>query len=518
MNDTTPPNTPGSDRATGGPSSPGAQNGPQGIDRFFGWLRGTGIVRGDERWFAGVASGIAAKAGIDPLIVRGVFVVLAVLGGPGILLYLAGWVLLPDTTGRIHLEEVVRGRSSTGVIVTTVLIGALVFLPVLFGLLPGLFVGSWGWNAWGVLPDWLQLVFGILWWALVLPALIVWLIVWLSRGGTRGPGFGPHVGPGLGAHQGRGSAHHQHSHSAEAPRPFTEQGAGAPHASGEPAVGWEQRLTEKTDEWSRKAEQKAQEWEQWGRDYHAAHRLGAGYIAISLALALLAGGGAAALVLGAGGNSDLMLTIGIASAVAVLALSMIVAGIRGRESGWIGFLAFCGVVALALAPFSAVLPEQTEIVPFGDATIRSGDGGIDRGVVTIGGNTTVDLSALSGDAEPRTIEVWLMGGNATVRLPESAPTRVQVNLLAGNVRDMQLTADERRQGGIFLARSIEQHTKGLGGSEVTTVRVRMLGGNVTVEPFSAAREPSSRSEQQERERHDEIERLQQQIEELENAR
>lgn len=499
MNDTAPP------------------NGPQGIDKFFAWLRGTGIVRNDERWFAGVASGIAAKAGIDPIIVRGVFIVLAVLGGPGILLYLAGWVLLPDATGRIHLEEVVRGRSSTGVIVTTVLIGALVFLPVLFGLLPGLFVGSWGWNAWGVLPDWLQVVFGILWWALIFPALIVWLIVWLSRGGTRGPGFGPHVGAGQGAHQGEGSAHHQHHHRPEGPQPFADQTGDAPSASGEPAASWEQRLTEKTDEWSRKAEQKSQEWEQRSRDHHAAHRLGAGFVAISLALAMLAGGAAAALVLGVGANSDLMLTIGLAAAVAVLALSMIVAGIRGRESGWIGFLAFCGVVALAFAPFSAVMPEQTEIVPFGDITVRPGEAGVDRGVVTIGGNTTVDLSALSADAAPRTIEVWLMGGNATVRLPESAPTRVRVNLLAGNVRDMRLTADERRQGGIFMARNIEQHTKGLDSSELTTVRVRMLGGNVTVTPFSGTASSLSSAEQ-ERERRNEIDRLQQQIEELENAR
>ncbi|QIM15913.1 PspC domain-containing protein [Leucobacter insecticola] len=77
---------------------------------FFAWIRGLGITRSSDRWFAGVAGGIAAKAKIDPLIVRGVFVVLALLGGPGILLYLVGWLLLPDVNGRIRMEDLIRGE------------------------------------------------------------------------------------------------------------------------------------------------------------------------------------------------------------------------------------------------------------------------------------------------------------------------------------------------------------------------------------------------------------------------
>ena len=44
----------------------------------------------------GVAGGLAARLDIDPLIVRGAFVVLAVAGGGGILLYLLGWLLLAE--------------------------------------------------------------------------------------------------------------------------------------------------------------------------------------------------------------------------------------------------------------------------------------------------------------------------------------------------------------------------------------------------------------------------------------
>jgi phage shock protein PspC (stress-responsive transcriptional regulator) len=44
---------------------------------------------------AGVASGLAGYAGIDVLIVRIAFVVLTFLGGAGIPLYLACWLLIP---------------------------------------------------------------------------------------------------------------------------------------------------------------------------------------------------------------------------------------------------------------------------------------------------------------------------------------------------------------------------------------------------------------------------------------
>ena len=45
---------------------------------------------------AGVASGIAAYVGIDPLLVRIAFAVLTVMGGAGIPIYVACWLLIPD--------------------------------------------------------------------------------------------------------------------------------------------------------------------------------------------------------------------------------------------------------------------------------------------------------------------------------------------------------------------------------------------------------------------------------------
>lgn len=44
---------------------------------------------------AGVCGGIADYFGIDPTLIRVIFVVLGLLAGPGLLLYLALWVVLP---------------------------------------------------------------------------------------------------------------------------------------------------------------------------------------------------------------------------------------------------------------------------------------------------------------------------------------------------------------------------------------------------------------------------------------
>jgi phage shock protein PspC (stress-responsive transcriptional regulator) len=48
------------------------------------------------RMLGGVAAGVARSIGEDPTIVRIAFVVLVLIGGAGLPLYLAGWLLIPD--------------------------------------------------------------------------------------------------------------------------------------------------------------------------------------------------------------------------------------------------------------------------------------------------------------------------------------------------------------------------------------------------------------------------------------
>ena len=81
---------------------------------FFDWIRSHGVHRGRDRWIGGVSSGIAERMGIDPLIVRGIFIVLTLFAGIGVLLYGLGWALLPEPDGRIHTQEAGAGRWSTG--------------------------------------------------------------------------------------------------------------------------------------------------------------------------------------------------------------------------------------------------------------------------------------------------------------------------------------------------------------------------------------------------------------------
>jgi phage shock protein PspC (stress-responsive transcriptional regulator) len=59
----------------------------------------------DARMIAGVAAGAADYFGIDVTIVRILLVVLALFGGAGVPLYLAGWLLVPDQGSDVSVAE-----------------------------------------------------------------------------------------------------------------------------------------------------------------------------------------------------------------------------------------------------------------------------------------------------------------------------------------------------------------------------------------------------------------------------
>jgi len=50
----------------------------------------------DDRMIAGVCGGIARYAGVDPVLVRLAMVALAIFAGAGALLYIAGWIIIPE--------------------------------------------------------------------------------------------------------------------------------------------------------------------------------------------------------------------------------------------------------------------------------------------------------------------------------------------------------------------------------------------------------------------------------------
>ena len=81
-----------------------------------------------DRKLLGVAGGLGRYAGIDPLVFRILFVVLAIFGGSGILLYALGWLLVPeDGEEQSEAQRLFGGRSS-GSKVSTVVAGVVVLV------------------------------------------------------------------------------------------------------------------------------------------------------------------------------------------------------------------------------------------------------------------------------------------------------------------------------------------------------------------------------------------------------
>lgn len=181
-------------RTPPGPPPPVPPGAPRGSDRFYSWVSGLGIVRA-EGWLGGVCGGIAARIRIDPIIVRGVFAVVAVLGFPALLVYAIGWALLPDGTGRIHLRETFRGRFDPAVIgiAIVVVLGFVPAAPWLWGAvfwpIAGPLFGTYPWDAapsWGVSP---LGFFG----AVIAIVLVGGLVFLIARSARRGV---PHTPPG----------------------------------------------------------------------------------------------------------------------------------------------------------------------------------------------------------------------------------------------------------------------------------------------------------------------------------
>ena len=145
---------------------PGDPNGPlpgRQTQNFFDWIRSQGIYRGRDRWIGGVASGIAHRLGVDPLIIRGVLIVLTVFAGIGVLAYGLAWALLPEPDGRIHVQEAAAGRWTAG------MTGALITSVIGF---PSLGTGVWGWDRFG---------FGAFVWTVFWVGGAIYLVYYLTQ-------------------------------------------------------------------------------------------------------------------------------------------------------------------------------------------------------------------------------------------------------------------------------------------------------------------------------------------------
>jgi phage shock protein PspC (stress-responsive transcriptional regulator) len=390
---------------------------------FFDWVRSQGIYRGRDRWVGGVASGIAQRLGVDPLIVRGIFIVLAIFAGVGVLLYGLAWALLPEPDGRIHVQEAAAGRWSggmTGALITT-LIG-----------LPGLGSGVWGWDRHG---------FGGFIWTVFWLAGIGYLVYYLVRRSKTGdpvpamaspwPSGGPMNSAGSVGQPGPGQA------SAANSAPF----ASGSYGSTVPGPAWGAGPPSGPTPPS-------------GSGYRPGAPVppakprnlgpGAPAVAVTAGLALLVGGGIKALdaanVIDLGDSSTAVVW---ASGAAVLGLGILFAGLRGRTSGILGFFA---VVALIIGGIFNVVPNgdrfRFQDADWSPASIEQARDGFE----ITGGRGTVDLTRLAITpplVADVVVPIDVTASNVTVVIPETVPVQIQADMTMGN-----LTEGGRSHGGM----------------------------------------------------------------------
>jgi phage shock protein PspC (stress-responsive transcriptional regulator) len=424
---------PGGHGAPGAPAFGTGYGRPPQQQNFFDWIRSHGIHRRRDRWIGGVSSGIAERMGIDPLIVRGIFIVLTLFAGIGVLLYGIGWALLPEPDERIHTQEAGAGRwtsGMTGALVTTVL-----------GL-TGMGGGFWGWGHDG---------FGFFW-TLFWVGGLIYLVYFLTQRNKNRIGTAMNNTP---------------AGSQPAYRYAASAGTPASDATATFAAGTQSGPT------------------QYGTNPPSGPNLpyspnppygtagpghipssysggfgsvpprgpapvpapvpapkskpggpGAPAVAITAGLALLVGGALKALdagnVIELGNSANAVVW---ASGAAVLGLGILLAGFRGRTSGILGFFA---VVALIIGGIFNVVPNgdrfRFQDADWNPTSIEQAR----QGFQITGGRGTVDLTGL-GLKAPLPADVVIpmdvTASNVTVVIPSTVPVDVRADMTLGNLNE-----------------------------------------------------------------------------------
>ncbi|WHP58240.1 PspC domain-containing protein [Arthrobacter sp. KFRI-F3372] len=415
---------PGQGSSGPGSASPGAGSypyagAPTRQTDFFGWVRSHGITRGQDRWIGGVSSGIARRLGIDPLIVRGVFIVMTLFAGIGVLFYGLAWAFLPEPDGRIHVQEAGAGRWTSG------MTGSLIAVILGFSGLGGDF---WGWSNHG---------FGAFLWTLFWVGGAIYLIYYLAQrnkaavgtpAGAAAPGATSYPGtpyPGTATHSAAAS-------TATAPLypdvagtgPFT----GSPYgAGGSGSGGWDNKGAGST--WQPQGPPPAPKAGPAGP--------GAPAVAIAAGSALIVGAGLKSLdVTNIIDLGDATNAIAWASTAAVLGLGILILGFRGRTSG---ILSFFAVAALITGGIFNVVGNNGERVRFQEVdwaptSIQQASEGLN----ITAGRGTVDLTGLALDA-PLESEVLVpldfTASNVTVVIPDSVPVDIRADMTLGNLAE-----------------------------------------------------------------------------------
>lgn len=435
-----------------------------------------------QGWIGGVCAGVGERLGIDPLIVRGITVVIAVLGGPAFLLYAAAWLLLPDTEDRIHLERLIRGDFDRAIVG----IGALVVLSMLPFAQGFWFLGSAYWGP----GYWPESSGRVLWTILLLAAAVV-AIVWVARRASHAgepivtpattdarPETMPDAPSGAAAivadssaiRDGSAAIREGSAATGSAPTGTNADGASllaaadaapvppptpAPDAPPEDLAAWrEQQERWKTEHAAWKQQQAASEREL--RDHRAAEaharavansavaderrrlrrlanpRVTGSHVVMTLGAALLVGGIAAITSQSGDGWTGYGVVVGLAAATITVGLSAIIAGAFRRRSGFLGFVALLLAASTVLVSF---VPPGRTVVATGYGTPLETGG---RFAQLVG---TFSVVGVNDSALPRTstLDLWQGTGDVDIHIPRSESVRIEANLRVPNLWQSQFT-------------------------------------------------------------------------------
>lgn len=384
----------------GGPSSPRPASAS-----FFASVRRLGIVRSDERWVGGVAGGVARRLGVDPVLVRCVWLVLNVFTGVSLILYGLGWLLLPEESdGRIHAEQALHGRVEAGLVgaVACMVIGTPAFTYDVFPF-PIWSAGSWVGSV----------LVSILWTGLAVGGAY-WLSQW-RRAARYGDSWGAH-----GAYQ-TGSVPGPQPDPArgQAPRPASYPAPTAtypgPHAS---YPGFPPRAVRRA--------------------------LGPGRSLSLLVLGLILLASGCTWVLNRTGHLNLVqcviLTTGIP--LVLLGAGLIISSLRGRRGGWMTGLGWLVVpVALPMLAVTSTMPPGSVDASFKpypvtivvtDAMLQgtSPDHPLDLGSY-VAGSVTVDLQQVSDLSVKAHARITMGVGDVQVLTRQGQPLQIRSSVSLG---------------------------------------------------------------------------------------
>lgn len=432
---------------------------PSTSHRFFTWMRSLNIQR-EPGWIGGVATGIATRLGIDPLIVRGIIVVVAILGGPALLVYAAAWLLLPDLNDKIHLEQVLKGELEPPVAGIGVLV-LLALLPVSQGFW---FAGSafWGEPYWGA-------AVGRALWTLVILGLAIWLVVWIARRPNMIPTVKANMTPSPPAPPANApsadfAAWREQQAAWKAENVAYRQQQNAERAAAFRSLHEEQRAA-----WdARQAVARAR---------NLRTRPNPLFTILVIGLALVAGGLTALWI--QDGELDVTTTVaGLSVALAVLALGMIANGVRGRRPGGAAGLAWLVVIPLI---FFTWFPQNSHFQYANNASFEPVDRAGDYADVFVaaGGEVHFDLEdyydnnlSQRGNVEPDDVYLFVLSGDVTVDLPADAYSEVNARILGGSVQE----GDEDLGRSAYLTFNEPEGEE----TQLLSVHVYVLDGTITI--------------------------------------